>query len=371
MQENKAGITVSVCMIVRDESPVLARCLDGVSVFADEIVIVDTGSIDDTREIALRYTDRVYDFPWIDDFAAARNVSFSYASMDYVMWLDADDVISYADAMLIKELKHTLPGETDMVFFLYGGERDQENIYNNSFVFRDRWFRRSLNPVWHGRLHEYVTMSKEAVKYYDDRICIRHCKVRVNDPERNMRIHKLCMAEQTEPDARNMGFLCNEYFSKGELENAVSMFDELTGQEHFPAFDVKNALSSYIFSMKSLKRNDELICRLLSLQENGVVNEMLLTELGAAFLARKEYDEAEKYLKDALELPVDYRDMSVHFEAYHEFIPCQKLSKLYAVKGDMKTAYEYFKRAEKIYPENKTIKLNRAYFNREKVTWEG
>ena len=77
------GATLSVCMIVRDESPVLARCLDGVRVFADEIIIVDTGSVDDTKQIARRYTDRVYDFPWIDDFSAARNVSYSYASKDY------------------------------------------------------------------------------------------------------------------------------------------------------------------------------------------------------------------------------------------------------------------------------------------------
>ena len=78
-------------MIVRNEEDVLARCLDSVSSLVDEIIIVDTGSQDKTREIAARYTDHVYDFTWIDDFAAARNFSFSKATMDYQMWLDADD----------------------------------------------------------------------------------------------------------------------------------------------------------------------------------------------------------------------------------------------------------------------------------------
>ena len=76
-------ITISLCMIVKNESEVLARCLDSVRGAVDEIIIVDTGSDDNTREIARRYTDHVYDFEWIDDFSAARNYSFSKASMDY------------------------------------------------------------------------------------------------------------------------------------------------------------------------------------------------------------------------------------------------------------------------------------------------
>ena len=85
--------TVSLCMIVRNEEDVLGRCLESVKDIVDEIIIVDTGSTDKTKEIAGRFTNAVYDFPWIDDFSAARNFSFSKATMDYQMWLDADDVI--------------------------------------------------------------------------------------------------------------------------------------------------------------------------------------------------------------------------------------------------------------------------------------
>ena len=68
-------------MIVKNEEKVLARCLDSIRGFVDEIIIVDTGSDDDTKRIARKYTDKVYDFEWIDDFAAARNYSFSKATM--------------------------------------------------------------------------------------------------------------------------------------------------------------------------------------------------------------------------------------------------------------------------------------------------
>lgn len=357
------GITLSICMIVRDESPVLARCLDGVSVFADEIVIVDTGSVDDTRQIALRYTERVYDFPWIDDFSAARNASYSHATMDYVMWIDADDVVSPEDAERLKQLKKTLPPETDVVYLLYGSETDQNDIYRNSLLYRDRWVRRSLNPKWEGRLHETIRYPNGVVIYFADQICIRHCKVRVNDPDRNMRIHKLCMAEQQKQPNRDLSFLCNEYFAKGEYDAAIAAFYELSAREPFPKRNVDNALYSYIWSLKQLKRTDELIRQLLFFKEKGLVNEMLLCELGTAYLTRGELDEAEWYLAEALSTEVDYRDMAVHLEAYHIFLPCQRLSKLYVLRGEMEKAYEYFVKAEKIYPQNRSVRLNRLFFS--------
>ena len=75
--------TISLCMIVKNEEAVLARCLDSVKGLVDEMVIVDTGSSDRTKEIARQYTGRMFDFPWKEDFSAARNFSFSQAAMDY------------------------------------------------------------------------------------------------------------------------------------------------------------------------------------------------------------------------------------------------------------------------------------------------
>ena len=87
-------ITVSLCMIVKNEEQVLRRCLESAKSFADEIILVDTGSTDKTKEIGKTYGGKIFDFPWRDDFAAARNEAFSKATMDYCMWLDADDVVT-------------------------------------------------------------------------------------------------------------------------------------------------------------------------------------------------------------------------------------------------------------------------------------
>ena len=77
-------IRISCCMIVKDEEKVLARCLDSIADLMDEIIIVDTGSTDRTKEIARKYTDKIYDFKWIQDFSAARNYAFSLAKMEYI-----------------------------------------------------------------------------------------------------------------------------------------------------------------------------------------------------------------------------------------------------------------------------------------------
>lgn len=71
------NITLSLCMIVKDEEKTLARCLNSVKSFIDEIIIVDTGSKDKTKEIAKSFNAQIYDFKWISDFAAARNFSLA------------------------------------------------------------------------------------------------------------------------------------------------------------------------------------------------------------------------------------------------------------------------------------------------------
>ena len=101
-------IRISACLIVKNEEAVLARCLDSICDLVDEIVIADTGSTDRTKEIAANYTDKIYDFAWVDDFAAARNFVFSKAEMDYIYSVDADEVLDDINRKRFLMLKKTL-----------------------------------------------------------------------------------------------------------------------------------------------------------------------------------------------------------------------------------------------------------------------
>ncbi len=82
---------LSVCMIVRDEEKVLSRCLKSVEGIADELIVVDTGSKDNTITIAKDFDARVFHFEWCDDFAAARNESLKHATGDWILQIDADE----------------------------------------------------------------------------------------------------------------------------------------------------------------------------------------------------------------------------------------------------------------------------------------
>lgn len=164
-------ITISVCMIVKNEEAQLAACLDSLKPIADEIVIVDTGSSDSTKEIAARYTDRIYDFPWIDDFSAARNFAFSKATMEYIYTADADEVIDEDNIRLFRRVKELLPPETEIVQMHYLNLMEQNTAYNSKRELRPKLYRRLRTFEWINPVHETVRL--DPVIYNSD-IEIRH-----------------------------------------------------------------------------------------------------------------------------------------------------------------------------------------------------
>ena len=86
-----AGIPVSVCMIAKNEEQYIEQCLRRLLRYNMEIIVVDTGSTDRTKEIAARYTDKLFEFEWCDDFSAARNVSLEAASGEWFLYIDDDE----------------------------------------------------------------------------------------------------------------------------------------------------------------------------------------------------------------------------------------------------------------------------------------
>src|SRR5699024_8723561 len=112
-------ISISLCMIVKNEEKTIQQCLQSVKDVVDEIIIVDTGSTDRTMEIVANYTDEIFHFQWIDNFSAARNEAFSKATKDYILWLDADDVLLEEDKEKLSHLKRTISSQIDAVSMIY------------------------------------------------------------------------------------------------------------------------------------------------------------------------------------------------------------------------------------------------------------
>ncbi|MBI2523263.1 glycosyltransferase [Candidatus Woesearchaeota archaeon] len=117
---------VSLCMIVKDEEGYIEKCISSVKNIIDEIIIIDTGSNDKTKEIAKNLNAKIYDFEWSDDFSAARNFSISKATKDWILVLDADETISNKDLETIKNLTNNNSNEG----------KDNKKVVGYSFVQR-------------------------------------------------------------------------------------------------------------------------------------------------------------------------------------------------------------------------------------------
>lgn len=164
-------ITISLCMIVKNEEAVLGRCLDSVADLVEEIIIVDTGSTDHTKEIAAGYTDKIYDFEWIHDFSAARNYAFSLASCDYIYSADADEVLDRENRERFRLLKEQLLPQVEIVQMKYGNQLQFNTVYNYDEEYRPKLFKRLRQFTWIEPIHETIQLQPVI---YDSDIVITH-----------------------------------------------------------------------------------------------------------------------------------------------------------------------------------------------------
>lgn len=164
-------ITISLCMIVKNEEKRLKRCLDSLAGLMDEIIIADTGSTDATKEIAGQYTEKVYDLPWTDDFSEARNDVFSRATGEYIYSADADEVLSPENRERFRILKETLLPEIEIVQMKYSNQLQFGTVYNYDEEYRPKLFKRKRDFVWEEPIHETVRLMPVI---YDSDIVITH-----------------------------------------------------------------------------------------------------------------------------------------------------------------------------------------------------
>ncbi|HEX3517437.1 MAG TPA: glycosyltransferase [Solirubrobacteraceae bacterium] len=245
------GLRLSLCMIVRDEQEMLPGCLAAVADVVDELVVVDTGSVDRTVEIARSFGALVIEHEWSDSFAEARNLSFDAASGDWLMYLDADEVLVREDA----ELLRSLTGRTWREAFYLSEINYTGTLGDGAAVTHEalRIFRNRPEYRFEGRVHEQIAhrlptylperleASAVRVEHYGYLLDVR---ARRKKSTRNIELLRLAQAEQ-QPSAFMHHNLGTEYAAAGdalqalaELERAWSLLREradLAGHEFAPA----------------------------------------------------------------------------------------------------------------------------------------
>ena len=168
---------VSLTMIVRDEEHNLPACLESAAGLFDEVVVVDTGSRDRTAEIAGSFGAKVFDFVWVDDFAAARNAALARATGDYAFWLDADDVIDPLQRERLRELLAGLgTGERPAYVVRCACDPDSQGGGGETVVDHIRLFPLRGDVRWSYRVHEQIlpALRRAGVPVRWSDVTVRH-----------------------------------------------------------------------------------------------------------------------------------------------------------------------------------------------------
>lgn len=217
-------ITVSLCMIVKNEERVLARLLDSVVDLVDEMIIVDTGSTDTTKDIALSFGAKVYDFAWIDDFSAARNFAFSKCTCDYIFSADADEYIDDENHEKFRILKESLDSQIEIVQMYYTNQLEFGSVYNFDKELRPKLFKRVRSFTWVERVHETI---RELPLVYDSEIEIVH-KPLSSHASRDYGIFEDMISKGEVLSPRLFDFYARELFVSGEQEDFRKAEDYFT-----------------------------------------------------------------------------------------------------------------------------------------------
>lgn len=346
-------------MIVKNEEMHLARCLESVAALVDEIIIVDTGSTDRTVEIASGYTPKVYSHPWTDDFAEARNFSFSKATMDYCMWMDADDILAETDRDGFLKLKQSLSPDTDIVMMKYHTAFDEAGAPSFSY-FRERWIRNSGQHRWVGAVHEVIPPNGKVI-YSELAIC--HKKMTAGDPDRNLRIYRKMLADGKTLDARQSYYYGRELYYHGQYEEAVSVFEQFLRS---PEGWVENKIEACSICAKcylQLGQDDDALMTLLRSMSYDLPRAELCCDIGNYFLEHGSFPRAIYWYEAALNTEKNECAGGFVLPDCYDYIPLLQLCVCYDKLGNRQKAKEYNDRAGICKPYSKAYLYNRQYFD--------
>ena len=350
--------TISLCMIVKNEEKHIARCLDSVAGLVEEIVIVDTGSTDRTVEIASGYTTKVYSYPWKDDFSDARNHSFSKASMEYCMWMDADDVLEASEKEKFLQLKQSLPPDIDIVMMKYNTSFDEAGKPSFSY-FRERWIRNCTEYRWIGAVHEVIPPNGRVI--YSE-IAVSHKKTGTGNPDRNLNIYRKIISEGKLLDPRQQYYYGRELYYHKQYEEAASVLENFLLLADGWIENKIEACSICADCYFRLGQESAALTTLLRSMSFDLPRAELCCEIGKYFLEHGNCKVAIYWYETALNTPKNEYSGGFILPDCHDYIPFLQLCVCYDKLGDRQKAKEYNEKAGTCKPYSQAYLYNKRYF---------
>ena len=350
---------ISLCMIVKNEEQTLERCLRCAKNFADEIIVVDTGSTDRTKEIAAQYATQVYDFAWTDDFAAARNFAFSKAHHAYCMWLDADDTLQETEQKKMLDLKQRLDEtNADVVMMPYDVSFDENGKATFSY-YRERVVKNTGRPMWEGRVHEVITPYGNII--YEE-IHVEHHKEKAYDTDRNLRIYEKMLEEGCTLSPREKYYYGRELYYHQRYEEAVEVLEAFVQQE---GAWIENQLEAYRQLAECYGHLGKWTKQLDALYRSFLLDlprAETCCAIGRVYFDQRAWKQAAFWYETALRAEKREHGGGFIQEDCYGYLPCIQLCVCYDRMGKREKAESYNELAAMFKPNDRAVSYNRKYF---------
>ena len=346
---------ISLCMIVKNEEKLLLRCLNSVKEFVDEIVIVDTGSTDNTKQIALDFGCKVFDFEWCDDFSSARNFAFSKATGNYLLWLDADDVVPEDTLKQLIQIKHNLSKDTYMmkydVAFCCG-----KTTFS---YYRERILKNCGSAHWQGNVHECIVPFGE-VEYLN--CSIEHRKINFKKSNRNLIIYNK-LKKQRQLTTREQYYYARELFDHKKYKQSLREFKKFLKCKDAWVENVIDAL--FLMSECCIFLGDvqNQLKYLFQTFQYDYPRANVCCKIGDHFLTDKKIETAKFWYTLAIETKQNYAKGGFFDAQYQNYYPYLQLCVCCYQLNDIKNAIFYNEMAERFNPNSVAVKHNKEFFN--------
>lgn len=348
-------ISISLCMIVKNEEEVLARCLESVKDIVDEINIVDTGSTDRTVEIASSFTDNVYHYEWTGNFAQARNVAHAYATKEYTLYLDADDVILPKDKEKFLQLKETLDPNVDAVSMYYHAGTDE--FGNVTIQYRlNRLLKTAKKFQWQGDCHNYLNVTGHII---NSDIAITHKKIS-HSVGRNLSIYEERKKRNEDFSARDYFYYGNELRENKYYEEAIKSYQQNL-EMHSGWIEDKVYAATYQADCYRILKNEkqELNSLFYALQLAKLPRPEICSRLGYHFQQKRDFKPAVYWYELATTIKTDPNKWSFTYPAYATWYPHLQLCVCYYNLQQFEKAYEHNEKARIYRPEDQRVLFNK------------
>jgi len=346
-------IPVSVCIIAKNEENNIGKCLQKLSPYGFEIIVVDTGSTDSTKEIAANFASKVLDFEWINDFSAARNFAASQASNHWILSLDCDEYITHLNLPELLTLIRQYPR--------YAGLLEIENAMlsgDGKGIYTTRLVRLYSRKYYHftGTIHEQVTPLKpRELISFDIPLKVFHTGY-VGTPEKiqqkNQRNIGLLMAalDKTPEDAYLYFQLGQSYVLGDDYEEACQWFAKGLSFDLDPTLEyVQTMVVSYGQSLLRTDRNGQAL-EFVGIYDSfsGLTDFVYL--MGRIYLANHQPVKALGEFLKAITMPEGKQ------QGVNSFLPCYHIALIYDGMDNMDIAVMYYKKCGDFPPAQRRLK---------------